>query len=186
VKIGESVVVWGAGGVGLNVVQGAHMVSAGCIVAIDLIDERLALAKEMGATHTINAGETDPLAAVRSIVGPQGADVAIDTTGDARAIESCCEITAAGGRTVLVGVPPHGHQVSLDTLPLHFGKVLTGSHGGQSHPEIEIPRYVKLYQTGRLRLDPMVSARIALHQINEAIDDIRAGKVPGRCVILFG
>ena len=183
VKIGESVVVWGAGGVGLNVVQGAAMVSAYPIIAIDLFNNRLNLAKKMGATHIINATEVSPEKEIYNIVGKTGVDVVIDNTGDAGIISRAYELTSARGRTVLVGVPPKGNKVTLYTLPLHFEKELTGSHGGEALPDIDIPKYIKLYKKEILSLKELITERYPLEKINEAIGNIRQGKTTGRCMI---
>jgi S-(hydroxymethyl)glutathione dehydrogenase/alcohol dehydrogenase len=185
VKIGESVVVWGAGGVGLSIVQGAAMVSAGQIIAVDLFESKLSLARDLGATHTVNSRETNAFDEIRQILGTSGADVVIDNTGSVEVIQQCYELTKPKGKTILVGVPPHNEQTSLHTLPLHFGKTLTGSHGGESHPEVDIPRYVKLFLMGKLKLKPLLTAHYPFEKINDAIADIQAGKIVGRCMIHF-
>src|SRR5215510_274088 len=147
VKIGESVVVFGVGGVGLNVVQFAHLAGAHPIVAIDLYDSKLALAKARGATHTLDASSTGDIAQeVRHIVGESGPDKVIETTGAKSVIELAYDLTHADGTCVLVGVP--SEKVTIYTLPIHFNKVLTGSHGGDARPHIDIPRIINVIQTG--------------------------------------
>ena len=183
VKIGESIVVWGAGGVGLNIVQGAALVSAYPIIAIDLYDKKLKLAKVMGATHTINAKKYMPEKEISKIIGNNGADVVIDNTGNVDIIQRAYEITNQRGRTILVGVPFIGKDVSIHTLPLHFEKVLTGSHGGESQPNVDIPNYVSLINNGKLKLEQLITARYSLEQVNNAIEDMRTGKVSGRCLL---
>jgi len=183
VKIGESVVVWGAGGVGLNVVQGAAMVSAYPIIAIDLFNNRLNLAKKMGATHIINAAEVSPEKEIYNIVGKTGVDVVIENTGDAGIISRAYEVTNVRGRTILVGVPPKGSKATLYTLPLHFEKKLHGSHGGEAVPDVDITNYIKLYKKGKLNLKELITERYALDKINEAIGNMRQGKTTGRCMI---
>lgn len=186
-RIGQSIAVWGAGGgVGLSVVQGAAMVAAYPIIAVDLHEHRLAVAQRLGATHLLNARHRDPEAEVRAIVGSSGVDVAVDTTGHPRVIEMAYRLTGARGRTVLVGVPPHDQTVALHTLPLHFEKVLTGSHGGQCRPELDIPNYVRLAAAGRLDLAPCLGKRFALAEINEAIEAVRSGALAGRAIIEMG
>ncbi len=183
VKIGQSVVVFGVGGVGLNIVQGAAMVSAYPIVAIDLYDQKLEIARRFGATHGLNSQNTADLGVqIRRIVGDTGADVVIDTTGSTRVIETAYELTHPDGRTILVGVPRKGDNISIYSLPLHFKKVLTGSHGGSAEPHVEIPRYIRLYQTGKLKLDGIITDEFELNEINEAISMLRGGEA-GRCVI---
>ena len=186
VGIGESVVVFGAGGVGLSVVQGAALASAHPVVAVDLFDNRLVLARELGATHTVNVSSSDAEAEVRALFGPAGADVVIDNTGNVKVIEAAYRLTGPRGRTVLVGVPPAGSASAIPTLPLHFGKVLTGSHGGDGHPEYDIPNYVRLCQGGKLDLTRCLGRTYRLAEINRAIEDVRSGALAGRAVIDTG
>jgi S-(hydroxymethyl)glutathione dehydrogenase / alcohol dehydrogenase len=183
VKIGESVVVWGAGGVGLNIVQGAAMVSANPIIAVDLYDKKLALARKLGATHAINAKAEDAKAVIESIVGPAGADVVIDNTGNVEVIRTCYDLTQPNGRTILVGVPPKGDEATIYTLPLHFDKILTGSHGGEARPAIDVPRYLALERAGVLELQSLITNRYSLSEINKAIEDMQSGQISGRCMI---
>ncbi|GAB6127057.1 zinc-binding dehydrogenase [Humidesulfovibrio idahonensis] len=185
-KIGESVVVIGSGGVGLNVVQAAAMTSAHPIVAIDIHDNRLELARELGATHAINSRGLDAQAlsaAVKAIVGASGADVVADNTGNTGLIAMAYGLTQPQGRTILVGVPRAAEDITIHSLPLHFGKVLTGTHGGDGDPSIDIPRYARLEQAGRLRLSPLVTERYSLADINTAIERMRNGQSAGRCII---
>jgi S-(hydroxymethyl)glutathione dehydrogenase / alcohol dehydrogenase len=185
VRIGESVVVYGAGGVGLNIVQAAALVSAHPIIAVDLHDNRLELAKRMGATHALNAGREDAPARIRELVGAGGVDVFIDNTGLPQVIQAGYDLTGPAGRLILVGVPRKGNDISIHSLPLHFGKVLSGSHGGESVPEEDIPRYHALFRTGRIKLRELLTDRYPLDRINEAIAGMRSGEVAGRCLIVL-
>ena len=182
-KIGQSVVVFGVGGVGLNIVQAADMVSAYPIIGIDIVNSKVELAKQWGATHAFNS-KTVPeiMAEIKNIVGPKGADVVIDTTGKARVIELAYELTQPDGKTILVGVPRKGDNISIYSLPLHFKKVLTGSHGGSAEPHIDIPNYIRLYDAGKLKLDGLITHEFALDEINQAIDLVRKGEA-GRCIL---
>lgn len=182
-KVGQSIVVWGAGGIGLSIVQGAAMVSAWPIIAVDLFDNRLALARHMGATHVVEANNSDPEGVVREIVNANGVDVVVDNTGNPEVIRRAYDLTAAHGRTILVGVPPKGMETSIYTLPLHFGKVMAGSHGGESQPDVDIPNYLRLYRNDGLKLNALVTSRYSLDAINVAIDDMRSGTTAGRCMI---
>jgi S-(hydroxymethyl)glutathione dehydrogenase/alcohol dehydrogenase len=183
VQIGQSVVVFGVGGVGVNIVQSAALASAYPIVAIDIVDAKLALARRFGATDAFNSTSTPDLAQqVRAIVGPQGADVIVDTTGRARVIEQAYELTHPDGKTILVGVPRKGDNISIYSLPLHFKKVLTGSHGGSAEPHIDIPRYVRLLKAGKMTLDGLVTHEFPLDQVNEAIATVRGGEA-GRVLL---
>jgi S-(hydroxymethyl)glutathione dehydrogenase/alcohol dehydrogenase len=182
-KIGQSIAVFGAGGIGLNIVQGAAMVSAHPIIAVDLYDNRLALARQLGATHLVSSRRADAEAEIRKIAGPAGVDVAVDNTGNVKVIEAAYRLTGARGRTVLVGVPPKESTAAIYTLPLHFEKTLTGSHGGQCRPEVDIPNYVRLAAAGKLDLQPCVGQCYGLADINQAIEDMRSGALAGRAVL---
>lgn len=182
VTIGESAVVFGAGGVGLNIVQAAAMSSAYPVVAVDLFDNRLELARSMGATHTINARTEDAPARLAELF-PQGVDVFIDNTGKPEIIQLGYTITKPTGRTILVGVPKKGANIDIYSLPLHFGKVLTGSQGGEAIPQRDIPRYDALFRHGRLLLRELITKRYALSEVNQAIAAMRDGSLAGRCLI---
>jgi S-(hydroxymethyl)glutathione dehydrogenase/alcohol dehydrogenase len=177
VKIGESLVIFGCGGIGLGVVLAARLAGAHPIVAIDLFEHKLAKAREVGATHTINGRTPNVSESIREIVGKTGADVVIDGTGTSQVIEMCYDLTAAAGRCVLFGVMPHDKKVTLHTLPLHHGKVLTGSEGGGSRPHLDIPRIVRMIQAGRIDPLTFISHRTKLEEINETIAKMRSGEV---------
>jgi S-(hydroxymethyl)glutathione dehydrogenase/alcohol dehydrogenase len=184
VKIGESVVVFGVGGVGLNVVQFAYLAGANPIVAIDLVDAKLAMARARGATHAINASTTkDVPASIMDIVGAKGPDKVVETTGVKQVIEQAYELTHADGACVLVGVP--SEKVTIYTLPIHFNKVLTGSHGGDAAPHIDIPRLIRLAKAGRLSFDGIITHEYPLDEINTALDVVRSGNA-GRVVLRVG
>jgi S-(hydroxymethyl)glutathione dehydrogenase / alcohol dehydrogenase len=183
VRIGESVVVFGAGGIGLNIVQAAALVSAYPNIAIDLHDNKLELAKQMGATHVINSGNCDPRKAILDIVGNAGVDAFIDNTGQPAIIELGYQITKPQGRVTLVGVPRKGNNINIHSLPLHFGKEMRGSHGGESIPQTDIPRYQNLYSAGRIKLRELITQYYSLEKINEAISSMRKGEITGRCLI---
>ena len=181
VKIGESVVVFGVGGVGLNVVQFARLVGAYPIVAVDIVDEKLGMAKVLGATDIFNAGKISDLdAEIRKIVGAKGPDKVIETTGVRSVIELAYNLTHPDGTCVLVGVPHE--KVTINTLPIHFNKVLTGSHGGDAVPHVDIPRLIRLNQAGRLSFDGIITHEFSLDDINEALSLVRSGAA-GRVLV---
>lgn len=183
VKVGQSIVVFGVGGVGLNIVQAASMVSAHPIIAIDIRDSKLEMAKRFGATHCYNSATTDDLdEKILEIIDDKGPDVIVETTGITRVIEKAYELTHPDGKTILVGVPTKGDCVSIYTLPIHFNKVLTGSHGGDSIPHKDIPRYIKLIKSGKMTLDGIITHEFSLDEINTAIEVVRSGEA-GRCMI---
>lgn len=184
VKIGQSVIIFGGGGgVGLNLVQASSMVSANPIIAIDIDDNKLNMSKSLGATHTINIknyNNKDLEKTIYDIVGSKGADVVIDTTGNVKVIEMSYNLTNSNGKTILVGVPKQGEKVSIYTLPLHFNKVLTGSHGGSSNPSEDIPRLVNLYNNKKLNLKTLITHEFCLDDINKAINTLREGSTGDR------
>ncbi len=184
-KLGESVVVFGVGGVGLNVVQGAALTTAHPIIAVDLVDEKLELAKKLGATHTINSKKVDARTEIAKILGKPGADVIVECTGLVDVIQTAYDLAGPEGRIILVGVPKKGNNISIYSLPLHFGKLLTGSHGGDTNPTTDIPRYLKLVEAGKLDLSQIITHRFPFAQINLAIDMMRRGEIAGRCVLSF-
>lgn len=183
VRIGESVVIYGAGGVGLNIVQAASLVSAYPIIAVDLHDGRLALAREMGATHLINASKEDAEKTIQNIILNHGPDCFIDNTGNPKIIELGYRITKPQGRVILVGVPRKGNETTFYSLPLHFGKRITGSHGGEAIPQVDIPRYYQLFNSGRIKLKELITETYSLDEINTAIARMRSGETSGRCLI---
>lgn len=183
VRIGESVVVYGAGGIGLNIVQAANLVSAYPIIAVDLHEDKLQLAKAMGATHVINASQVDAASALRDILPTKGLDVFIDNTGLPQMIELGYQLTHAQGRVILVGVPRKGKHINIYSLPLHFGKALTGSHGGEALPHLDIARYLNLYEVGKIKLRELITDYFPLSEVNAAITAIRQGDVRGRCLV---
>ena len=183
VRIGESVVVFGAGGVGLNIVQAAALVNAYPIIAVDLYDNRLDLARRMGATHLVNSSLADAGKAILEIAGAGGVDVFIDNTGQPAIIELGYQLTGPQGRVTLVGVPRKGSNISIHSLPLHFGKGLSGSHGGEAVPERDIPRYHALFRAGRLKLREIITDFCELAEINTAIGKMRDGSLAGRCLV---
>jgi S-(hydroxymethyl)glutathione dehydrogenase/alcohol dehydrogenase len=175
------VVIVGAGGVGLALVQAAAAVSAYPIVAIDIGEEKLRAAEKLGASHVfINDGQ-DLAAMVREVCGGDP-DVIIETTGIPNLIEWAYETSAKDGRMILVGVPPKDPKPAIYTLPLHFDKILTGSHGGDSRPAYDIPRLIRLTKASRLPLDRIPTQVWPLQEVNHAIDLLRKGAV-GRQVL---
>lgn len=176
VRIGESVVIIGCGGIGLGAVLGAQLAGAYPVIAVDLHDHKLAKARAYGATHVINSASTDFRTAVQALIdGP--ADVVIDGTGLPAVIEEAFALTAPTGRCVIFGVMAHDQKISLNTLPLHFGKVLTGSHGGGSKPADDIPRLVRMLRAGRFNPAGFVTDRLMLADVNNAFTRMRSGEV---------
>lgn len=183
VRIGESVVVYGAGGIGLNIIQAASLVSAYPIIAVDLHDDKLKLAAEMGATHLLNSHQLDPYQTINKLIGQHQLNVFIDNTGLPKIIELGYQLTHAQGRVILVGVPRKGHNINIHSLALHFGKTLSGSHGGEAIPHQDIARYQQLYQNGKIKLKELITDYFSLDEVNDAILAMRSGKIKGRCLV---
>lgn len=178
VRIGEAVVVIGCGGIGLGTVLGAHLAGAHPVVAVDIQDHKLARARTFGATHTVNSASTpDFAAAVRALLDGQSPDVVVDGTGQPGVLEQAFALAGPKGRCIGVGVMAHDRLLSLNTLPLHHGKVLTGSEGGSSRPAEDIPRYLRQMSAGRFDPRGMISHRLPLADINDGIARMRSGEV---------
>ena len=184
IEPGNSVVILGAGGVGLNLIQGAALVSAHPIVAIDLSDEKLHLARQLGATHCINAKGCDLTREIPHIVGDTLADVVIDSTGHVEMLEMAYQLTRTDGVTMLISGPKAGYNVSLNPEPLHFGRTVMGFQViTESCPHDDIPRYIKLANAGKLKLKELITDSVSLDDINLVVAEMRAGKLIGRCII---
>ena len=182
-KLGESLVVFGAGGIGLNIIQAASLMSAWPIIAVDLHKNRLDLARKIGATHTIDSSKEDVRKRIKEILNNEKLDVFIDNTGDPKIIELGYEITSLKGKVVLVGVPRKGNNINIYSLPLHFGKTIIGSHGGESKPAEDIHRYLNLIKNKAIDFENIISKRFEIDEINEAISFIQDGKTAGRVLI---
>jgi len=182
IKIGQSLVIFGLGGVGLAICQSASLVSAYPIIGVDLHESKINLAKKFGMTDGFIHDFKKIDDKIRKIIGNNGADVVIDTTGNAKVIEQCYKLTNPNGKTILCGVPKKGENVSIYTLPLHFKKIFKGSHGGDSKPDIDIPRYIKLMSAKKINLDQIITHEFSLDDINKGISILRAGEA-GRVII---
>ena len=184
VKPGESVVVIGVGGVGLNSIQGAAISGANPIVAVDVVEDKLEAAKGFGATHTLNAGE-DVKEGVLSITSGQGADFVFVTVGSSEAVEQGFELLRRGGTEVIVGIPSEGTTMTIPLTPFAGSeRRIVGSFMGSTRLSVDIPRLVGLYERGELKLAELISGRYPLDRINEAIESMEGGGAL-RNVVLF-
>jgi S-(hydroxymethyl)glutathione dehydrogenase/alcohol dehydrogenase len=185
VKIGESVVVIGCGGIGLGTVLGAKLAGAHPVIAVDVQEHKLQVALKNGATHAINSTKEDFAEAILKILGGGARpDVVVDGTGNPAVLENAFALADNFARVVGVGVMPSDKKVSINTLPLHLGKVLRGSHGGDSLPADDIPRYLRMIRDGRFDASGFISHRISLAEVNEGIARMRSGEVI-HCIIHF-
>jgi S-(hydroxymethyl)glutathione dehydrogenase / alcohol dehydrogenase len=184
IRSGEVVVVIGAGGVGLNAIQGARLAGAARVIAVDMSAEKLVAAKDFGATDGILADTPKPWSEVRKIAG-RLADVVLVTVGAIPAYDGAPRYLAPGGRMIAVGMPHSGARSSYEPVVLAAtGQSLTGSFMGDVVLARDIPWIADLYRQGRLKLDELISGRWTLDQINEAIADTKSGAAR-RNVILF-
>ena len=181
---GQDAVVIGAGGVGLNAIQGARIAGARRIVAVDMSEDKLDAARAFGATDGVLATGEAPWREARAILG-RGADVVAVTVGAIPAFDSAPKYLASGGRVILVGMPHSGAMSSYEPVMLAAtGQGMIGSKMGDAVIRRDIPWMIDLYLQGRLKLDELISGRWRLDQINEAIADTKAGHAR-RNVILF-
>jgi Zn-dependent alcohol dehydrogenase len=199
VKKGESVAIFGVGGVGLSAIAAAKVVEADPVIAVDLDDEKLAFAKKFGATHGINAAKVDPIEAIRDLtrkpaaVGGEtfGADYAIDCIGVRKTMEQILPAARngilgarTGGTAVLVGVPTT--EVTLDPRDLLINeKKYIGSIGGSCRPDRDFAMFLRWYAEGDLDLDALVTKRFKIDEINEACHALETGQIAGRAILEF-
>jgi S-(hydroxymethyl)glutathione dehydrogenase/alcohol dehydrogenase len=186
VKPLNSVVVMGTGGVGLNAIQGAAIVGAYPVIAVDILDSKLEMAKTFGATHTVNsAKEKDPIKWVQQMTSGRGADYVFVTVGSAAAFRQGFLMSAQRGMTVIIGLIPMKESISFTTFDFVMGeRVVTGCGGGSPRLNIDIPHLVELYREGRLKLDELITGRYPFEEINVAIASTEKGEAL-RNVIMF-
>jgi S-(hydroxymethyl)glutathione dehydrogenase/alcohol dehydrogenase len=177
VQPGSSVAVIGCGGVGLNVVQGARIAGAARIIAVDPQRSKLDLAADLGATDFVRVEPgMDVVAAIRALV-PRGVDYAFEVIGAPEVVRQAFAATREGGTAVMVGAPPPGTDIALDSRLLFADRRLLGCMGGGNVPQRDIPRIMRLYKQGALKLEPLISQRLGLDQVNVAFDALRSGEL---------
>jgi S-(hydroxymethyl)glutathione dehydrogenase/alcohol dehydrogenase len=183
VEPGSAVAVFGCGGVGLAVVQGAYIAGARMIIAVDTVEAKLATARQLGATHVVDASSHDPVAAIREMTGG-GVDYAFEAIGLKATAEQAFNSLTSGGVATVIGMIPVGQKVELDGYQFLSEKKIQGSTMGSNRFRIDMPRYIDFYMQGRLKLDEMISRRLKLEDVNEAFRAMKAGEV-ARQVIVF-
>ena len=185
VRPGTSVAVFGCGGVGLNVIQGANIAGATTIIAVDLADQKLDYAREFGATHTLNASREDPVERIFELTDGLGAHYGFEAIGlvEKPYVQSV-ECTRKRGVTVWLGAAPDNLQVTLRAGAIFYEKVIMGSYLGSSRPHIDIPRLLSLYKAGRLKLDELITRTFPLEEIDSAFEALGKGEV-ARGVLSF-
>jgi S-(hydroxymethyl)glutathione dehydrogenase/alcohol dehydrogenase len=183
VEPGSTVAVIGCGGIGLNCIQGAAIAGAARVVAVDMVPMKLALAKEFGATDTVDASHGDAVQQVLELSGG-GVHHAFEAIGLKHTAEQAFAMLRRGGTATVIGMIPFGESIELPGFELLMEKKLQGSNMGSNRFRVDMPRYIDLYLQGRLKLDELVSRRITLDEINDGFDAMKSGEV-ARSVIVF-
>ncbi len=185
VRPGRTVAVFGVGGVGINVVQGAVLAGAEKIIAVDLLESRLEHAKRFGATHVVNASAGDPVEQIRDLTGGRGVDYAFEVIGLPITMRQAYDCLAKRGVAMVVGITPTTAEVTVPSLSLVYEeRVLTGSLYGSAAPKTDIPRLIDLYRAGSLMLDELLTRSYPIEEINQAYDALQSGETL-RSVVTF-
>lgn len=184
IKVGESIAIFGCGGVGLSLIQFAKLSGCFPIIGVDIHENKLKHALSLGATHTVKSDLEDFEKLILKANNGSKIDVCIDNTGIPEIIEIAYSLTSPeGGRTILVGVMNNKNKLKIWTYPLHFNQEIIGSSGGQCKPHTDIPKIIKLIDNNLLDLKGLVGKTYKLEEINNAIDELRAGNISGRLII---
>jgi S-(hydroxymethyl)glutathione dehydrogenase / alcohol dehydrogenase len=183
IEAGSTVAVFGAGGVGLACVQGARIGGARMIIAVDTVESKLTTAKELGATHGVNAKTSDPVKAIRELTNG-GVDYSFEAIGLKVAAEQCFDCIRPGGTATVVGMIPVGQKIELDGPMFLREKKIQGCSMGSNRFKVDMPRYIELYRQGRLKLDEMITRRGKLEDVNEFFRAMKAGEV-ARSIMMF-
>jgi S-(hydroxymethyl)glutathione dehydrogenase / alcohol dehydrogenase len=183
IEPGSTTAIFGAGGVGLATIQGARIAGARMIIAVDTVAAKLARAKDLGATHLVDASKDDPVKAIRTLTGG-GVDYSFEAIGLKIAAEQCFDCIKPGGTATVIGMIPVGQKIELDGPMFLREKKIQGCSMGSNRFKVDMPRYIELYRQGRLKLDEMVTRRGKLEEVNDAFRAMKAGEV-ARTVLMF-
>ena len=183
IEAGSTTAVFGAGGVGLAAIQGARIAGARMIIAVDTVAGKLARARELGATHTVDASVDEPVKAIRTLTNG-GVDYSFEAIGLKLAAEQCFDCLRPGGTATVIGMIPVGQKIELDGPMFLREKKIQGCSMGSNRFKVDMPRYIDFYRQGRLKLDEMITRRGKLEDVNEAFRAMKAGEV-ARTVLLF-
>jgi S-(hydroxymethyl)glutathione dehydrogenase / alcohol dehydrogenase len=182
-KPGCSLAVFGLGGIGMSALMATMLFQCAKVIVIDVSADKLELARSFGATHTINASNTDPINEIQALTGGLGVDYAVEASGQVKVIEQAfASIRRGNGVCVFATHPEQGNVISIDPFELICGKQIRGSWGGSSDPDRDIPMFAKLYLEGKLPLEKLITKRYRLDDINQALDDLEQRRV-GRPLI---
>jgi len=183
IEPGSTTAIFGAGGVGLATIQGARIAGARMIIAVDTVAAKLARAKDLGATHLVDASKDDPVKAIRTLTGG-GVDYSFEAIGLKIAAEQCFDCIKPGGTATVIGMIPVGQKIELDGPMFLRERKIQGCSMGSNRFKVDMPRYIELYRQGRLKLDEMVTRRGKLEEVNDAFRAMKAGEV-ARTVLMF-
>lgn len=184
IKEGDTIAIFGVGGIGLSAVLAADLLKCSKIIAVDIHEYKLQLAGELGATHKINSTSNNVIASIKDITNGVGVDYAIESAGVKEVMELAFGSIKDSGTAVIAGNLKHGQKISIDPFDLIKGKKIVGTWGGETKPESDIPFYADAYLSGKLKLGMLNTYRYKLSEINEAFKDLENGKV-GRALIDF-
>src|SRR5579863_3800614 len=199
IEPGSTVAVFGCGGVGIAAIQGARIAGARMVIAVDQFENKLAMAKRFGATHTVDASSVDAVKEIRrlasgdseagidvisALTASAGVDYAFEAVGVKKLAEQCFEVIKPGGTATIIGMIPLGQKVELDGSKFLTERKIQGTMMGGNRFRIDMPRYIDYYLQGRLNLDDMISKRMKLEDVNEAFRTMKAGEV-ARSVLMF-
>jgi S-(hydroxymethyl)glutathione dehydrogenase/alcohol dehydrogenase len=175
---GASVAVFGVGGIGSSALLAARMLDASPLIAVDVVDAKLAEAVRLGATHAVNSRQHEPLSAILELTRGKGVDYAFEAAGRRETMEAAFRaVRNQGGLCVLAGNLPHGEQITIDPFDLIRGKRIVGTWGGETQPDTDIPRFVGWFREGRLPLAELITREYRLEEINEALADMEQGRL---------
>jgi len=184
VEKGSTIAIFGVGGIGLCAVMGASIAECSTIIAVDIYDNKLEFAKELGATHTINSKNEDVVSKVKELTDGAGVDYSVEASGVAHVMEMAYESVKIPGKAVIAGNVKKGEKISIDPYDLLYGKKILGTSIGETYKNEEIPDYAELYLQGKLKLDKLVTHKYKFEDINKAFEDLDKGKI-GRGIIVF-
>jgi S-(hydroxymethyl)glutathione dehydrogenase/alcohol dehydrogenase len=176
-NVGESVIVYGSGGIGLSAIAGAKVSGCYPIIAIDILSSKLEIAKELGADYTIDASKVDVTEELKKII-PGGADLLFEATGNSNVMSSALSLVRSqGGKVVVIGNAAFGNLISFNPQELNQGKQLLGTWGGDNNPDVHFPRYASLITAGKIKLNLIADKTYGLNDINKALNDLESGEV---------
>jgi S-(hydroxymethyl)glutathione dehydrogenase/alcohol dehydrogenase len=184
-RAGLPAAVIGCGGIGLSAIQGCQVVGCNPIIAVDVLDSKLEFARQLGATHTINAREVDVVEALKALT-PRGPEYVFDSVGSAATISQALQAARPGGTAVIVGLHAYKVDTPISSAILVLqNKRLLGSFVGSIRPRLDLPMLMDLYRAGKLQLDALITKRYPLEALPQAFEDMEAGRI-ARGVLVFG